>query len=110
MDQPLSLREIVARLCRVDAAAVGPDFSLAALVQSSLSVHLLDSALRRHLGAVPPALGAVRTYGELEAALAGVPAAAAPATNPASAAPGRVACGLDLERVSNLPEATDYWT
>jgi holo-[acyl-carrier protein] synthase len=117
MDQQTRLREVVARLCRVEPEQVRPDFSLADLFGSSLGVHLLESALREHLGVTPPPLHALRTYSDLEAAVLGrtppVPASEA-GPSPERAEPAGLAaglqCGLDVEQVAKFPEAPDYWT
>lgn len=125
MEQREQLRAIVARLCRVEPAALGPDFSVAALVTGSITCHLLDSALRSRLGVEPPPLHEIRTYADLEAAVFGL--SAGDPRSPSSPSPSdtlvppaaaslhplvgaSIACGLDVEKVSNLPAAEDYWT
>jgi phosphopantetheine--protein transferase-like protein len=121
MDKQTKLRDVVARLCRGTPEEVGADFSLVRFLSGSINVHLLESAVRQHLGIVSPPLHGLRTYAELEAAVLGTTAApagnaalatgrppAAGATNPTTSAD--VACGLDVESVSKLPVATDYWT
>lgn len=125
MEQREQLREIVARLCRVAPEALHADFSLAALVTGSITCHLLDSALRKHLGIEPPLLRRIGTYAELEAAVLRLPnsdqnappplaIAEAPASSLASSfhspSEGSIGCGLDIEKVSSLPLADDYWT
>jgi phosphopantetheine--protein transferase-like protein len=123
MDQREQLRAMVAQLCRVGPEAVGPGFSVTALVTGSITSHLLASALRKHLGIEVPLLHGIRTYAELESAVLGVPASdrgappprgpeapAGRAAVPANALPREsLACGLDVEKVSSLPAAEDYW-
>jgi phosphopantetheine--protein transferase-like protein len=122
MDKRQHLREIVARLCRVQQEEVLSSFPLGPLVSRSINVHLLDSALRKQLGVEPPPLQTVRTYADLEALVLGEadgatrtgPAAGASAAVPSPPARGGglagLACGLDLEPIVNLPSAEDHWT
>jgi phosphopantetheine--protein transferase-like protein len=126
MNRQTNLREIVARLCRVEAEEVRPDFSLAHFFSNSLNVHLLESALRKHLGIEAVPLHNLRTYSELEAAVLGgpdgQPGSASPVSEAATRAPlptGQLAtpttgvplaCGLDVETISALPVSQDYWT
>src|SRR5579872_5669620 len=109
MDKHAQLRQIVATLSRVEPDAVGPDFSLAALLAGSLTVHRLEAAVREHLGAAPPRLHGLRTYAELEAAVlgqTGAPPTAAARPRPESPKGHGLACGLDVEPISNFPAAT----
>ena len=124
---------IIGELCGADPAQVGPDFSLATgRLRSSLGRATLDAKIRRRLGVRIENLHTFKTVGELEAALGGgksagtvsapaipaVPAAGSPAPGPRpslrlpaerlSAEEG-LACGIDLEQVSALPEVKDYW-
>jgi phosphopantetheine--protein transferase-like protein len=125
MDNHEKMRAIVARLCRVEPDDVHPDFSLAQLVSSSINVHLLESALKQHLGIVPPPLHSLNTYSDLEAAILGassrLPSAKEPAAEKrrelqhmartaASRAGHSIACGLDVESIASLPAAEDFWT
>src|SRR5262245_8514470 len=122
MDNYTKLREVVARLSRVEPEAMGPDYSLGPLLSGSISVHLLESALREHLGVTPPPLHNLRTYSDLEAAVLGTPAqqpdrplpatarSTAQTAEPTSPSEGNLACGLDVEQVSKFPVAPDYWT
>jgi holo-[acyl-carrier protein] synthase len=120
MDQQTRLREVVARLGRVEPEQVRPDFPLAEIFASSLGVHLLESAVREHLRMEPPPLRALRTYSELEAAVlgpsnppspgAGSEAGPRPApVEPPVSLPAGLSCGLDVEQVAKFPEAQDYW-
>ena len=125
---------IVSELCEVDPAQNGGDFVLASSgrLRSSLGRATLDAKIRRRLGVKIQNLHALRTFGELEAAL-GVNQAAvtvpAPAVSLAAAGPmpesvpspkarllaevpaadSGLACGIDVESIAALPEAKDYW-
>jgi phosphopantetheine--protein transferase-like protein len=126
MDQTARLTEIVARLCRVAPTEISPGFSLESLVARSIDVHLLESALRKHLDIVPPPLHGMKTYQQLEATVLGTSRHPPPTASEPSAAerlfpssPGReeasrtrppLTCGVDVEHVSELPTTADYWT
>jgi holo-[acyl-carrier protein] synthase len=120
------LRKIIAKIGRVDAGQIGPDFSLESpAMKGSLKRAALAAAIRRDLGVNCPAAHTVRTFAELERAIHG--GAASPATAPAPAQsasmhPGplmpamprtiaggaELRCGFDIEMISEMPEATDY--
>ncbi len=127
------LRAIISELCEVDPAQIGSDFTLTSgRLRSSLGRAALDAKIRRRLGVKLESLHLLRTVGELEVALAGkhpaphapgrevqmvrtaedvqlAPASEAPRfSRPAPATVG-LACGIDVESVSGLPEAKDYW-
>lgn len=130
---PLSgiLAAIVSELAGVAVAEVGPDFSLGhPKLASSLGRAKLDARLRRRLAVRLDNLGALRTLTELESAVLAAQGSQAPAVATvrasasasaesarASAPPIRqvcvatppMTCGVDLERVSDLPECRDYW-
>jgi holo-[acyl-carrier protein] synthase len=138
MSQTDTLRDIVAKLGGVGRDAVVPEFSLEVpALKGSLKRAALTAAIRRDLGINCRTAHLARTFGELTAAVfetapaADAPAPAAPASTPVAAAPAvaiapvaapRVAavamsslpfasglrCGVDLELVAALPEATDY--
>ena len=124
------LAALVSELAGVAAAEVGPDFSLGhAKLAGSLGRAKLDARLRRRLAVRLDNLGTLRTLAELEAAVLaaqGQPALAASPAVGGSSAPGPatpvpapdkpafvaqppMACGVDLERVRDLPECRDYW-
>lgn len=127
------LTTIIAELCEVDSAQVGPEFRLASgRLRSSLGRATLDAKIRRRLGVKIENLHTIRTFGELQDALAGQkPRLSAPATQalperpegrtstvttpklrPPSEPPSTdssLACGVDVEPISALPEAKDYW-
>jgi phosphopantetheine--protein transferase-like protein len=156
-----ALTAIVSELCEVDAAQIGEDFVLASAgrLRSSLGRATLDAKIRRRLGVRIENLHTLRTFGDLEAAVAagssGAPAPPSQIPKPASAemsqpmpplrslakgaptflsaqrsnwseapassgaqvwsaakllsAESRLACGIDVESISSLPEAKDYW-
>ena len=128
------LTAIVSELCEIDPAQIGGNFVLASAgrLRSSLGRATLDAKIRRRLGVKIENLHSLRTFGELEAALAAGSsggAAAAPQAPPTSPTdrrqlvsppnvgllperlPGKpgLGCGIDLESVSALPETKDYW-
>jgi holo-[acyl-carrier protein] synthase len=157
------LTAIVSELCEVEPALIGEEFVLASSgrLRSSLGRATLDAKIRRRLGVKIENLHTLRTFGELEAALAGNYSGAAVAAPPvprptaaempqplpllqslAGAAPtfpsaqrsssleapstalsgsqvassaevlgaeSGLACGIDVESISALPEAKDYW-
>ncbi len=124
------LAAIVSDLAGVAVAEVGPNFSLRhTKLASSLGRAKLDAKLRRRLAVRLDNLGALRTLAELETAVLAAQGQPAPVASPSdggeassaqtvvpSAAPVPRAtlvqppgCGVDLERVSDLPECRDYW-
>jgi phosphopantetheine--protein transferase-like protein len=129
-----ALTAIISELCEVDPAQIAADFVLASSgrLRSSLGRATLDAKIRRRLGVTIENLHTLRTFGELEAALAlgqtGVtvppldvplaPSTEVPQTVlPVSArslaeilpVESGLACGIDVESVAGLPEANDYW-
>jgi phosphopantetheine--protein transferase-like protein len=126
MDKHEKLREIVARLIRMEPADVHPGSSLAHVMSGSINVHLLESALRQHLGVVPPPLHSLKTFADLEAAVFASESLQPPAQEPPLQTPKAqlgasvphgvphagpaIACGLDVESISNLPATHDFWT
>ncbi|HUF74568.1 MAG TPA: 4'-phosphopantetheinyl transferase superfamily protein [Gammaproteobacteria bacterium] len=124
MDQASELRSIVAGFLEVDAASIGPATELGGrALSTSLARAGLDAALRRRLGVKSPSVYTARRYGELEAAVCGGDAVSADPpdqrTAPAAAVPSRISvpetgaggvrCGIDIEEIEALPEASDYW-
>ncbi|HEX4123515.1 MAG TPA: 4'-phosphopantetheinyl transferase superfamily protein [Tepidisphaeraceae bacterium] len=122
------LRSTVAQFLGVDVAAVTPALPLTGRrLQGSLGRAMLDAAIRRRVGVNAPAVHTARTYGELESAVLGTPppgaassatdhSAMTPPAASAIAAPVSVAgapdiqCGVDIEAVANLPQASDPWS
>lgn len=123
------LIELVSDLCGVDPAQIGSEFELATgKLNSSLGRARLDAKIRRRLKVTLRNLHNLRTFGDLEAAVAGFEMQADPAAAVASpprekttATPARVAspmsgfpagmgmgCGVDIESVAALPEADDF--
>jgi phosphopantetheine--protein transferase-like protein len=127
------LKAIVGELCGVEAGQLGPEFRLATgRLRSSLGRATLDAKIRRRLGVRIENLHALATLAELEAALVGnnsgvtVPAPQVPLGRSAEAlqpgpqpnlrlpaempgADAGLACGIDIEPISALPETKDYW-
>lgn len=129
-----ALTVIVSELCGLEPAQIGRDFVLASSgrLRSSLGRATLDAKIRRRLGVKIENLHTLHTFGELEAALGGnrpgptaVPpevlvssdAAVRRSVSPAQEQPpakmpasdSGLACGIDVELVSALPEAKDFW-
>jgi phosphopantetheine--protein transferase-like protein len=127
------LTAIISELCEVNPTQIKSDFALTyGRLHSSLGRATLDAKIRRRLGVKLENLHTFRTVGELEAALVGnhLPASAPtpqiridpPAELVLSTPPSKVsrfvtvapaglelACGIDVELVSALLEAKDYW-
>jgi len=132
-DRREMLKAIVGELCEVEPAQIGPDFVLSSgRLRSSLGRATLDAKIRRRLGVKVENLHAARTFGELESALASDQAPmAAIGQNVPVAPPAKLAetdqpqktlrpvievptgaglsCGIDVEAISALPDAKDYW-
>jgi holo-[acyl-carrier protein] synthase len=122
MDQASEFRSIVAEFLEVDVATVDSNTELGGPnLSTSLARAGLDAALRRRLGLKCPLVYRARRYGELErAALGGTATSddsseqpgtitrALPDSTAASAA-RTLACGVDIEEVDALPNASDYW-
>ena len=125
MTQVDVLRAIVAKLGETTPDAVGPGFSLTTpALKGSIKRAALAASIRRELGIGCPSAHSVTTFSELEQAVFGQkatasvrpaeptspPAAAPPTVTAALPLPGLAAmrCGVDIESVSSLPEATDY--
>jgi len=125
MNQLEVLRGIVAKLGETQPESIGPDFSLQSpALKGSIKRAALAAAIRRQLGVNCPAAHAVGTFAELERAVFGAPAAetarpegaAPPAPRPmplpvalSPLLPSQsLRCGVDIERVADLPEAADY--
>ncbi len=110
----MDLRGIVAKLCGRSPAEIHADFPLnQAGLQGSMRRAVLAAAIRRHLGVECRQVGTAKTYGELEAAMQGRASQPVPAESgapqPAAAAAGPLACGVDIQDVADFPESADYW-
>jgi phosphopantetheine--protein transferase-like protein len=127
------LTAIVSDLCEVEPAQIGPDFVLSSgRLRSSLGRATLDAKIRRRLGVKVENLHALRTFGQLEGALSSdqAPMAAIgqsfpialPSTLAETDQPQKIlrpvtevldgsglSCGIDVEAISALPDAKDYW-
>jgi holo-[acyl-carrier protein] synthase len=120
--QAAELRRIVAEFLEVDAEGVGPDTDLRdSGLATSLARAGLDAALRRRLGIQCPVVYTARRYAELEASALGKEGpelgASEPQARPAvdiattaiATAHSGIHCGIDIEEVSAMPEAQDFW-
>jgi phosphopantetheinyl transferase (holo-ACP synthase) len=110
-----ALQELVAHFLGIGAQAVTASTPLNGPLASSLGRARLDAALRRSWGVTLRACYSARTFGELQAALNGEPAASTPRPIvPRMEAPRTGALvasvGFDLQDAGELPECTDYWT
>ncbi|MFN0010120.1 MAG: 4'-phosphopantetheinyl transferase superfamily protein [Phycisphaerales bacterium] len=131
METQEALRTTVAEFFGTQPERVGSDFPISGpRIQGSMSRALLDAAIRRRTGVKATIVHTARTYGEIEAAILGLPSGTPsatpsaspavnghtpappqtqpPAANSASIAPG-TRCGIDVELIENLPQATDHW-
>jgi phosphopantetheine--protein transferase-like protein len=129
-----ALVAIISELCELAPAQLGADFVLASAgrLRSSLGQATLDAKIRRRLGIKIENLHTLRTFGELEAAVAGnqpgvavspLQVSVPPPTEVSQPAPqassrpladnavadSGLACGIDIESIAALPEAKDYW-
>jgi phosphopantetheine--protein transferase-like protein len=118
MEAREQLRQIVAQLAGLTPDAIDPDFSLKSRgLQSSVRRAALAAAIRRYLGVNVAEVYSVATFRDLEAAVFGDGAQAAPSkaaalSKPVVSALGGIddlACGIDIERVDAMPVADDYW-
>src|ERR1051326_9000335 len=119
------LRQLVSQFFDSDPETIDSQLPLTGpRMQGSIARYSLDAVIRRRLGMTCPAVYTATTYGELEAGVLGLEAqsppasvALAPSTAPALPAvpvpatmPSGLACGVDIELIDALPEATDYWS
>jgi holo-[acyl-carrier protein] synthase len=129
-----ALAAIVGELCEVSPAEIGADFVLgsAGPLRSSIGRARLDAKIRRRLGVHIENLHTLRTFGELENSFVGkelgttLPPPQSGPFSPAESqrtalptnAPSLVGirsaeadlrCGIDIESISAMPEAKDYW-
>jgi holo-[acyl-carrier protein] synthase len=126
MNQIEILRGIVAKLGNVEPKEIGSAFSLQTpSLKGSLKRAALAAAIRRDLGIHCPTAHEVSTFEELEKAVFGTsaevpkpvlssgqpstPQVSAKASFPLANGPDLgIRCGMDLEMISELPEAADY--
>lgn len=127
-----TLAQLVSEVCGVDVREVGPDFDMATgPLRTSLGRAKLDAKLRRRLGVKLQSPTPITTFAELESALnpvnCALPVPEQPAPDPTASkeevqglshksttsltlgGSDTLACGIDLEPVSAMPEASDYW-
>ncbi|HWE03852.1 MAG TPA: 4'-phosphopantetheinyl transferase superfamily protein [Tepidisphaeraceae bacterium] len=123
MDQASALRSTLAAFLGISADALTPDFSLGATkLNSSIQRAMLYAQLRSQAGVSVRGMPTFKTFGEMESQLLGKTAAASaspPAhafaiASPAIAPPPTdgeppISCGIDIESVTSLPAAPDYW-
>ncbi|MGE3539065.1 MAG: 4'-phosphopantetheinyl transferase superfamily protein [Candidatus Tectimicrobiota bacterium] len=126
MTTSTTLQNIVATLLEVEPAAVQPELTFAGTrLQGSLARTRLYTAINQQLGIACQAAYTARTYDELHTALYGAgPGSPDHRTTAALVVPGPpgqrhaeqrhgtqpgVACGIDIEMVTNLPVVADYW-
>jgi len=125
-----AIRAAVAAFLGVDATRLSPDFPLGDRLRNSIARAGLQARLHRALGGMPPPLVDVPTYGQLERLLLGDGAGRRPVSRPdcatvepsggqptgvdgrqsPPAAAAGLRCGIDIEPVESLPEATDFWS
>lgn len=120
MPETDKLRSIVSELMQVPEEQIGDSTVFAgSVLASSLGRARLDAALRSRLSFSDPGVYVVQSFGEL-CKLAGAEGVGGPRNSPSSANNGRqpilretagqnVAIGVDIQSVSDLPEAADYW-
>ncbi len=125
MEPREQLREVVAKILGVRPEELSDAHPLQSRrLQGSIGAGILRAAVKRHLALDCPGAGRCRTYGELESLVLGVPPpegvaiavaaqadapAAAPAWTTVDVAPEGFACGVDIEVLDRLPQASDYW-
>jgi phosphopantetheine--protein transferase-like protein len=114
-----TLKQTVAELAGTEIDAIGPEFALTgSRLKGSIGRSILDATLRKRLGVKCPGVYSAKTYGELEASLLGKTAdlassgrtvAAAGSAASQDARNDAAGVGVDIESVSSLPQAADYW-
>jgi holo-[acyl-carrier protein] synthase len=118
MESTEQLRNIVAQLAGLPPSDISAAFSLKSRgLQSSVRRAALAAAIRRQIGRTLPEAYSASTFAELAAALNGTSVAepTATVTKPVMPQPSSfpqmdgLACGIDIEAVDALPEASDYW-
>lgn len=115
------LRNTIADFFEVPEQQIGPSFSLRGRSES-IARAALDAAIRHRVGRVARSVYSAQTYGEIEAELfpnkekdaSASPVGAAVFQPEAShSAPNTtgsaLSCGIDIERVENMPIVGDYW-
>jgi phosphopantetheine--protein transferase-like protein len=122
MNQLEVLRGIVAKLGETQPDSIGPDFSLQSpALKGSIKRAALAASIRRQLGINCPAAHSVGTFAELEQAVFRATTSPAPDASPPASRPipvpvalspdlgsQQLRCGVDIEMISELPEAVDY--
>lgn len=137
MEKRNILRQTIAELAEINAAAVNSEFSLSVKrLQTSIGRAALDAAIRRRLGVVCPAAYTAKTFAELEAAIGASDVDAgdheanravslattakektrkSPEVGPQDGSPlgvrvhDVIQCGIDIELIQELPPAEDFW-
>ncbi len=120
MSVPDSLRAAVAEFFNVDSELITDDFPLSGpRLVNSIARAKLDAVIRRRTGLRSDAAYVAHTYGELEGRLLRPHAVQVPGDSEASVArhtgvsvpvfQAGLSCGIDIEDIENLPEASDYW-
>src|SRR3954468_15688714 len=111
-----TLRIVVAELLQVEPEKLSAASSLVGgRLGESMGRALLDAALRRRLGVQCQSVYTVKNFGELEAAVTGKTtsvgsAKSAVAITPTfSATESALSCGVDMQKVSDLPSTDDFW-
>jgi phosphopantetheine--protein transferase-like protein len=115
------LREIVSNLAKIDPGQLSAETPLNGPLAGSFGRARLDANLRSRFGVSNPAVYNVNTFGDLCAVL-GISTSSNPspqAVTPSHAVPvlpnetrpgeSGVVVGADVEPVSAMPEASDYW-
>jgi phosphopantetheine--protein transferase-like protein len=115
------LREIVSKLAKIDPAQISATTPLNGPLGGSFGRARLDANLRSRFGVSNPAIYNVDTFGDLCAVL-GIATSSNPSARvvapsqalviPAAeiqAAGSGIVVGADVESVSAMPEASDYW-
>jgi phosphopantetheinyl transferase (holo-ACP synthase) len=113
MSQSEEIRAMIATMLMVSPAEIGEGSSLTAL-NTSLGSAKLRLGLKR-IGLALPAGAKPATFGGLIAALSGEAAApvsssvSTPMIKTAAPSSGTLQVGVDVEDISSLPAAADYW-
>ena len=128
MDFSEKLRQIVGKLCDVDPDVINADYSFRkAGLHGSAKRAALVAAIRQHLDKNCPRAIFVKTFGELEAVVAGksVPEQTSIDVEEFEldvldnvrdwpkrrfdGTDGLFSCGIDVEFVESMPETDDFW-
>ncbi len=119
MEANESLRSIVSALSGVPPEELRPTMVLDQIkLRGSIKRARLDAELRKRFKSPFPTVYTAKTYADLETAVLGRSAPAAPpaiprpagrAPSPPTPANSDLSCGIDLEMAENLPETLDFW-